>query len=281
MKIKNILIVAGVCAAFSACSEDELKTYDGKDFIYFGNRIVLESVYWDTVKTFNFFFEPDMDEAVLDVKVSRGGMAPADEDKEFIVEIDILSGQEGRDFDVDRVHVMPKGRSYMNIPVKLYRSDALEDNTFEFDITLLPNENFTLDLPEVYQSGDTIQRTTMRISYSNLLLAPTIWKQREATIGYFSRAKFDEFTSLFGLTIDDWTDTKGKFIQNWNNYINAFAAYLNSKIAEGPDVAVKDPDKSSWRGYMTLPRNEYDGMVQILPVEIPDYFPTTNEWEGR
>lgn len=283
MKIKNILIVLAVCSAIFACSEDEIKTYDGKDFIYFGNRVdsTVGVVHWDTLASFNFFFEPTVDEKIIEVKVTRGGIS--DEDKEFLIDVEVLSGTEGSDFEVSRTHVMPAGKSSVYIPVKVYKTAALENKTFEIDLHLRPNENFALALPEIYQSGDTIQRATMRVKFENVLSAPEVWNAagRQPYIGYFSQAKFNEFTNLFGLTIDDWTNTQSKLFRNWNNYCIAFISHLNDKISQGPDVALKDPDAQSWRGYMYFPGYEWYGVIYAPAAMIPDDFPTTPEWEGN
>lgn len=277
---KILLFILALLPLMPSCAEDEIKTYDARDFIYFSSRTYISSVVYDTLQTFNFFFAPGVEDTTLNLKVSCGGIVP-DRDREFQVEVEVISGTEGSEFEIGRTHIMPANASQANIPIRLHSTDALEGNMFEIKVTLLPNENFTLAMPEVYQNQDTIQRTTMAVQFMNKLEIPAYWDTYETYIGYFSEAKFNKFNELYGFTIDDWIDSTSKLRKYLlDTYIIAFVNYLNAEIAKGPEYAIKDPDAQSMRGYMYVPGYEYYGVVLVPPVVVPEEFPTTPEWEG-
>ncbi|MCD8186395.1 MAG: hypothetical protein LUD68_08110 [Rikenellaceae bacterium] len=69
---KFILLLTAPFILMYACSEDEFDTYDGKDFIYFSKRTEYAIDYWDTLKTFNFFFHADVTDTLFAIPVSTG-----------------------------------------------------------------------------------------------------------------------------------------------------------------------------------------------------------------
>ncbi|NDV64983.1 DUF4843 domain-containing protein [Bacteroides sp. 224] len=265
--------------AFIACSEDEIKTYDGRNFIYFSDDKVNTVVVWDTLQTYNFFFNPGVEETTLYIKVKAGGMIP-NEDRTFIVDVKSENATLGVDYSVEREQIMPAGKSTAEIAVKLFKTAELEGNTYTLDFTLEPNENFTNDLPVVYHKQDTISRQHFRVKFLAELDTPPLWSMREFIIGYWSIEKFNELNRICGITIENWlsdkTDPKSVSV-NFNNYCIVFANYLNSRIATGKDTAIKDLHKDSDRGYMTI----IGGQMGIPAVTIPTIFPDADGWKGN
>jgi len=276
---KFLFLYIAASFVLTACSEDEIKTYDAKDFIYYSNRYVNQTVYWDTMTTFNFFFTPGLMDTLIQIEVTSGGIVP-DRDRVFLVDVQATGGAvSGVDYEVDEQQIMPAGSNTGYVKVKLNKTDKLEGNTYSLKVNLKENENFGLDLPVVYHNGDTIQRTSWKIDYLAELAEPPFYATlRGRYLGYWSILKFNTMNELLGLTIDDWTDTNSQFYKNDRNYCIVFGNYLNRKIAEGPDAAIKDPDAKSERGYMTITGFAYFG---VPPTVVPADFPTTPEWEGK
>ncbi len=284
---KLIFLLAIIPCSLLSCSENEIKTYDGRDFIYFGSQAdpYDGAAIWDSLTTFNFMFYPGVNDTLISLKVSAGGMIPG-HDRKFLIESQVEGDAvEGLDFELPQEQVIPAGKNSAYIRVNLLRRAEMEGKAFTVRVSLKPNENFTTNLPWVInRNADTISRQRMAVKCMNELAAPTLFVERDFIHGYWSIAKFNAMNELWGTTLEDWLDLdpdpyiNSKVELNYNNYMIVFANHLNRKIAEGDDAAIKDPAAESTRGYMSIPGFGYYG---ISPTVVPGYFPTTPEWEGE
>ena len=279
--MKKLLYFIIGSLAFFACSEDEIRTYDAENFIYFSNRInpADGSAIWDSMKEYNFFFEMGVEERIFEIQVTAGG-AIVDRDRVFRIGVESEGGVEGVDFDVAREHIMPAGEIYAFIPITLYKTPELEGQTYSLIINLLPSDDFSLKLSPVFNRTDTIDRTRMRLDYRAELSAPPFWTQQKNMIGYFSVAKYNEINNLVGFTLEDWlaAGTAGAVVSGqMTNWLAAFSNHLNYQISLGPDEAIKDMHPESDRGYMTFPGFP---AMNIPGAIIPADWPTVPGWVG-
>lgn len=284
MKKFIFILAAIVFYSLLSCSEDKIDTYHGEDFIYFSDSVGNNglSYYWKSSRTFNFFFTTAQ-EASIALPVSAGGMV-SESDRTFLVEPEVDGDAvEGLDFELSREQIMPAKKSKTNVYVKLKRRAEMEGKTFTVKVHLKPNENFTTNFPVgIDLNNDTVSRKVMDVICQAELTAPAYYNSNKSYIGYWSVLKFNTMNEVLDLTLDDWLDAGNKkgilYGTNFNNYMNVFGNYLNRKISEGPDAAIKDPDAQSTRGYMTMPGFPYFGIPTVV---IPANFPTTPEWKGN
>lgn len=285
---KLIFLLAIIPCCILSCSEDEIKTYDGRDFIYFGNRVDPYNssiIHWDSLTTFNFMFNPGINDTLIPLKVSAGGIIH-DYDRKFIV-TSLVEGDavEGLDYEISDEQVMPAGQSFAYVKVRLLRRAEMEGKTFTVNVSLKSNEHFSTNLPwAIDGNADTVSRHHMSVRCQAELAPPQLYTDRSFVHGYWSVAKFNAMNELWGTTLEDWLDNdpdpyiNSKVEANYDNYMIVFGHYLNRKIAEGPDAAIKDPAKESTRGYMSIPGYSYFGIPSTI---VPGNFPTTPEWEGN
>jgi hypothetical protein len=278
--MKNILIAMAAAMLVFACREDGIKSWDGRDFIYFGTSGSGNATNWADSVMFNFFFNPVAD-TTIHVPVFCGGSI-ADHDREYLVDVEVLGGTAGEDFVIPARPVMPAGSAKTTLPVKLLSTDALEGNKFGVKLTLRANDNFHLDMPEIYERGDTLRRLTFRVEWDNMVSEPPTWRVISSSMGPFTYAKYALLTTRYGITPQGWStfppnSSSFKFMTPamGNPYLVDFSNYLRDQINLGPEAAIKDPDPLSTRGYMTIPGNS-----SVPKVTIPDDFPTVEGWTG-
>ena len=278
--MKNLLMIFVVAATLLACKEDEIKTYDGRPFIYFGSVTLGNgNVQWSDSTMYNFFFLPVPDTTIR-VPVFCGG-AIADVDREFAVDIEVLGGTPGSDFEIPEQHIMPAGSSVGHIPVKLISTEALDGNQFGVRLTLKPNGNFVTDMPEIYQNSmrDTLDRLTYKVEWDLKVSQPPGWAIFSGPIGAFTFAKYMLLTNRYEIQPSQWANpgSLGKFSSpsTGNPYLIDFANYLRDQIMIGPEAAIKDPDSTdpNSKGYMTIP-----GGRGVPAVTIPSDFPIVPGW---
>jgi len=271
-------------------------TYDGEPFIYFPYTFSIYQpdapfVVQDSVVSYNFFIlnNASADYAWFDVPVRRGGRIDAE--KDFLIDIEVLSGAEGVDFEIERRHTFLANSNSATIAVRAINTPQLPARPYndpvKFIIHLRENRNFTLNMPEAQKGRETLSRTQISVEIANTLAEPWLWAMMgRAALGYFSAAKFDLINELFGLAVDDWggSNTTGpsnpSFSGNLNGAMNAFASYLNERIALGPEYAVKDMSPLSDRGYMNMPGETRPMVAAVTPVVIPTEWPAVPGWVG-
>ncbi|MDL2319994.1 DUF4843 domain-containing protein [Alistipes sp. OttesenSCG-928-B03] len=277
MRTKKIFAVAAamlVGLSFFACSEDEITTYRVDDYIYFGHRIANKSEVWDNEQTFNFAHaRPGLTDTTIYYRVNTGGFV-TDYDRTFHVRT-VSSGTQGVNFDpIDREQTVPAGKNYGLIPVRIYYSPELEDNTFTIRMDLEPSDDFPRVMPtyQVTTNTPAVNREHFTLHYTSELTAPPLYESYMVScIGYWSPAKFNKMNEVWGTTMVDWLDEESKLTLNIKIYLAVFANYLKARIAEGPDAAIKDPSPESTRGYMTL---KGSAPLEIPSVTIPGDFPS-------
>lgn len=259
--MKNIFMLLSlsfIVLVFFSCNEDQLDLYSGQNSIYFGED-PFDDNYRDTIRF--SLAETNSDTVTLALKVRTLGDLFPGTDRPYKVRMLATTA-------IPEVHFRPleseyfflgNGENFTELPLTFYRTLDLADTSFSITLQLEPNEYFALALPE--RVVDLVNEeyhdwTRQVVLFSSRVLKPKNWNER-FPIGYFSEAKYFFINKELGLTPADWeTISVGKII----GIANFMKNYLNEKIAQGWEVALKDPKGP--KGYMA-----------VTGVTIPEAFP--------
>jgi hypothetical protein len=253
--MKKYLIIVATSLLLWNCSEDKLPLYSGENAVYFKEKEI----------NFAFGLMTVMD-SVLRVPVTSTG-APVDHDRHFSVVYDSVSGTPGVHFDsLPAEGIFPANSSTGYIPVKLHRVNG-DDAIYEIHFRLVPNDEFSINLPEKYNQRDTTDVTRAKLLYSSDITKPQGWQ--EVVYGYFSVSKYIVASKITGRDASFWSQNAS---QTSMALAPAIATYINSKILAGRDQALRDPGNPdpADKGFMTM-RGANDYYAQY--VKIPD------DWE--
>lgn len=254
--MKNIIILLGFSLLLLNCSEDKLDTYHGNDGIYFASNML--GRYVDST-SFSFAMVT-VDDTVVNMDVLLYGET-RDYDRPFRVDAEALTGEAGVDYEpLQEEYILPANMVKAVIPVRIYRHGS-EKNRLA--LRIMPNEHFTQSLSLKVQDGDTLDLTCKTLIFTSKLTQPKNWY--EWAFGYFSEAKYKLINELGNIDPELW-DAKSFPSQYYYQMPLLITNYLNSKIAQGADSAIKDPDPQSTRGYMTMPD-------VVIPASFPDAWP--------
>ncbi len=245
------------------CSQVTVQEYNGTANIYFSNWKDDREGYFSGEMNFGFGFLSIMD-TVIHIPVTGTGDTTG-YDRYFDFTVDSLTGHLGVDIELPQQGILPAGSATGYIPVTLHRI-AGDDNIYEIYFRLLPNETFGLSLPEAWVSNEKIDLTRMKLSYSSAITQPKGWI--EMAYGYFSLAKYNLFNEMFGKDASYWEQlpTGMTPVSLGNN----FKIYIETKIMQGADHALADPQNTAERGYMTMRKATMLNPIMEIPAEWPD-----------
>lgn len=254
--MKNILLIFSFSLLFLCCSEDTLDTYHGNDGIYFAPNMM--GKYIDST-SFSFAMVTE-DDTVVNMAVRLYGEVQ-DYDRPFRVKLEEAIGEEGVDYaPLEEEYVLPANRAETAIPVRIFRHGFAKN---KLTLRIVPNEYFTQVLSLKVQDEDTLDMTVKTLIFTSKLTQPKNWY--DWAFGYFSEAKYKLVNELGNMNPEVWNSNN--FPSQYYYQLPLFLTnYLNSKIAEGPESALKDPDPQSTRGYMTFPN-------VVIPSSFPDAWP--------
>ena len=254
--MKNILLIFGLSLLLVNCSEDTLDTYHGNDGIYFAPSIL--GKYIDST-SFSFAMVT-VDDTVVNMAVRLYGEVQ-DYDRPFRVKLEEATGEEGVDYaPLEEEYTLPANKAEAAIPVRIFRHGTAKNKLV---LRIVPNEYFTQALSLKVQDEDTLDMTLKTLILTSKLTQPKNWY--DWAFGYFSEAKYKLVNELGNMDPEVWNATS--FPSQYYYQLPLFITnYLNSKIAGGPESALKDPDPQSTRGYMTFPD-------VVIPSSFPDAWP--------
>lgn len=251
---KYIYIIGLLVFSLWSCQEDEVMQWQGKTCIYFSYMDPANYNRFSNDMGFSFGLTNSMD-TVIYIPVTATG-DPVNYDREFSYVIDSITGVEGVQYDpLPAKGIFPADSTEGYIAVSLHR--VLDDDSLYYMyFRLIPDENFEINIPEAY-SGDTTSLTRFTFSYSSSIAKPQYWM--EGFLGYFSLAKYNVCYELTGQT---WTTRPDAMLTV--AYGQIFQTYVESRILEGKDAALRDPSnhEPGEEGYMTM-RGIYGSYVTI------------------
>ena len=253
---KYIVILLGLF--LWSCSQEKMPLYNGKTCIYFNIKSTVGASFTDEMN-FSFGLLNVMD-SVLQIPVMATGDL-VDYDRYFDFVMDSTTATEGVHFELPEKGVIPAGKEVGYIAVPLHRI-VDDEEIYQLHLRLLPNETFELNLPEAYVSSDTVDLLRMTLNFSSSITKPRTWM--DSWFGYFSVAKYNTFCEICGKDASYWEGTP-----NDTAHIalgNVMWAYVEQKMLEGPEAALRDPSNKQEKGYMTM-----RGMSGYM--KVPDSWP--------
>lgn len=185
--IYTTLLFAG---CLSACDERVPVAFEEMEGVYFNNRANISSNSALLDSTNLTFVYESSDEMKVPVKIQLLGR-PTAQARPIELHVTSQDAVEGVDYVLPTKAELPAGAVTFNYVVTLKRTAALKNTAKTIRLEILPNDYFSLPVPEEVQvNGDTVSTLRYRIVYSDMFTAPPMaWE--EELIGEFSPQKFD------------------------------------------------------------------------------------------
>lgn len=218
-------------AVLGACDERVPAAFDEINGIYFNNRanISSTSALLDSVSR-TFVYE-NTDEMEVTVKVQLLGR-PSSQARPIEMRVTSEDAIEGVDYTLPDKAEIPADATSLNYIVVLKRTPELKEKSKTIALEILPNEYFSLPVPEEVQAnGDTISTSHFRIVYSDMFVSPpAAWE--ENLIGDFSQQKFELICKVLHIAPSDFNDaTKITFSMQLFIY-SEMTQYVDQEIAK-------------------------------------------------
>ncbi len=264
--MKNRFVFGLFLMACIACSEEQLKVYEGEcNSVYIAKDQFGTFGYIDSVMT-SFAWTVATD-SLVEIKVCGLGEI-TDFDRPFNVVIDSTTAIEGTHFELFRDScVLKAGEDQTYIPFLLHRTQDLTKKELVIHFHLAPNEYFGQSMPLKKVGNEYIDIRKFSLYFTDKITKPKVYMTSDAFFGYWSEAKFRTINEVLDIDPKEWASTSNFPIGRIYGIVNYMKNYLNDLIdpddPEGWKKALKDPSPDSHRGYMTFPGVK-------IPVTWPD-----------
>ncbi len=271
--MKNIFVF-GILLLACACSEEQLKVYEGEcNSVYFGKDQGEQALgYVDSLMT--SFALSNASDSLVQLKICGLGEV-TDFDRPLEVVVDSTTAEEGTHFEIiwDQC-VLKAGRDVAYLPVLLHRTPDLTKTELAIHFRLASNEYFGQQMPFKKVGNKYLDIRRMSLYFTDKMVKPQVYMDTDAFFGYWSEAKFRTINTVLDIDPREWTDRKKFPIGRINGMVAFMRNYLNDLIdpddPEGWKKVLKDPSPKSHRGYMTFPGVK-------IPVNWPDQPQDKNE----
>lgn len=196
-RIISQIALALAAFAFVGCSEADKEVMFDKSFssICFSTDSITDKQlsYTDSIVTFSFAMQsPSMTEYTAMIPVMVTGM-PADYDRTFSIRFDASesTAQSGVNFEsIASSYTMPAGKVCTYIPVKLYRTEDIQDGYKEIRLVTMQNDEF----PDLMIE----EKIAVRLRVTDQLTKPSWWDAWKNWFGKYSRAKYQQWLIIYG-----------------------------------------------------------------------------------
>ncbi|WP_176141032.1 DUF4843 domain-containing protein [Sphingobacterium nematocida] len=244
---------------FISCEKD-LITYEGTEGIYFGvqwgpehgDSTVWAYQHYTSVEFINILG----DEQTVKLRVMATGRVK-DYDREFSIKVNKDSTDAVVDVDFDKLessYMIPAGSLFVDIPVTVKRTEALQSQTKTLGVNLVPNEHFTLAIPTWYPvsphwatSGDRIFNATYhQVLISDFITRPAIWFGQAnngveaGLLGVFTEKKFRLICAINNLVYNDFANATSMPTARVNVINQVMKTYLQTEYDAGRPVLEAD-----------------------------------------
>ncbi|GAA4292345.1 DUF4843 domain-containing protein [Aestuariibaculum suncheonense] len=244
-KIIKYVMLLGLSCFMLGCNEDSLDTYTGKDSIYYTWSV--EGVYLGTSRTypdstgFTFAFKgPEITQEVYKLPVSVQGQV-TDYDREISVVLDASSTAiKGVHFDLPETIVFKANQEKDSIPITLYRTEEMKDNSYSIKLNLVEGKDFVVDMKEVVldeATGETLSFTKFELAVEDILRTPKNWYYY--FLGDFSAKKLFLINEVMGIPLDFY-DQDPRDYDAMRFHGSFMQRYLNEKRAAGEAIYEDD-----------------------------------------
>lgn len=220
-KIFYLFVLSFFGLNFIACDQDVDQFDNAKNYIYFNLPYVLDdygrvtSKHIDSLE-YSFALEDNsVTSYTFRIPVNTIGLTST-MDRSYKVEV-VKESSNATDEDWDATSiaspVIHAGKLIDTLYIKVNRQKILKEQARQITFRILPNENFQL--------GDNASLTA-KISFSDILIAPSWWAGWEKYFGPYYREKFIKWQEIYYKGADPNSDTKdspcgGKETFYWNN----------------------------------------------------------------
>lgn len=242
---KNIayIIMGLILSSFIACEKDEIDTFSGKDSIYFtwpveGTSFNNATVYPDSTGVSFAFIPPTKNDTIIKLPVSVQGML-SDVDRKVSLKVSEEStAVKGVHFDYPERIVFRANVPTDSIPVTLYRTPEMKQESFQMILQLVENEDFSTEMAymENESTGEILNYTKFQVSISDIIETPQYWF--EPYLGDFTAKKLFLMSDVLGIPTDTFNNPVS--ISDMQFYGQFMARYLDEKAAAGETVYEDD-----------------------------------------
>ena len=233
MRNMPIYLAALAAAAVSAssCKEVHPDYFEDISSVYFNNRGT-GNVLIDTTDV-TFVYEP-LDAVRMEVPVTVQLLGRASSlDREVSISVSSDNAEEGTDYILPESSsvVLPADGTSFDYNVILLRTEALKTAKKEIILELHANEFFSLAVPELEQTTDTVSTVRYRIQFSDMFTeAPAAWD--ESILGTFSQAKFELICDVLDIDPADFNDAAVMTLPRQMFIYNEITSYIEDETAK-------------------------------------------------
>lgn len=236
-----MLLISGFC--LSSC-EKELKTYDGKEGIYF--LYAVESRFVNGVSTISDFTPmsfgaslPSVTDSVMILPVRTMGTI-SNVDRSYTLKIaDTSTAKEGVHFDfVSKNFSIKAGKRDDTVKVRFKRVKEMRDTSFSLVLVLESNDHFSTTMTSKVVNASTGEKRSFishRLTVTDKLNKPARWL--DAYLGTFSAKKLLLICSQQNISPSYWDNAAIAEISYWGRFTQR---YLNDMKAAGTPVMEED-----------------------------------------
>lgn len=241
MKTRNIFIWIMLILGLTACSEEEVNTYNAEEGIYFNQRIRVGNILTDSTNFTFVYIEESQNEATVSIPVQLVGRA-IDEPRPVNIKVVGGSAKEGDDFVLPVNPVLPAGASSFNYEITLKRSTILQEEAKTIEIAIEENEYFrpiiTHEITDI-QSGTDVTAMRHKIEFSELFTeAPTAWYTK---ICPFTPQRFFLTCRVMDVPRSDFNDPSKISFFRFQYFISEMRKYVAEQLLlENPDPEIFD-----------------------------------------
>lgn len=265
MKRRNIFYALLLMMMASACSKDDIMTFDLEESgVYFQygwqTRFYMNiDAYMDSIDYSFSTANEEVTDTVLATRVRTMGKV-RDYDRPFTVVVDKeqTTAVEGTHYAIDYSKaVIPAGKGEVEFPVRFFRTPDLMNEKLTLVLKLEDNEHFKVYFDEqkntnIYNSvGEQIKTRYFIFKVSEIYTKPGYWTLcGDDTLGEWSITKLRLVNRLFGISAADWNNGGGSGSKVQSGYFVQWAFKLRQYLQDAADSGVPVMDDNG--SYMQL-----------------------------
>ena len=198
--MKKYILFALISVCLCSCSEDEIKSYQGEQYLYFSQLINTTNDYdkENGYMEVSFNNYPTSEEITVKIGISLIGK-PLSEDTPYSVVVveesdkeDTTPNAAAKNFRLPDNPKFGAGLSNDTLEVILVKTDDLKENV-KLCLKLVPNDYF---------QGTMQQYEQIKIIFNNVVSTQEWWTTQDTNVymGTYTRKKYEEFVKCTGVT---------------------------------------------------------------------------------
>jgi archaellin len=251
MKRLSILLLAILFLV--SCKINRIKTFQGKDNIYFPKKAVsgqpnlgIGGRFQNDTLAVSFGLSPNKQDSIIKIPVRVTGDIK-DFDRSYKIRIlNNATAKKGTDFKIlNDNFVIKKGKYSDRVKIQLNNTSNFKNKPIHFTIKLLPNKDFKTNLKYKMVDEEKVGVTTFEVYQTNIIQKPIYWIPYY--FGDYSVKKYLLIINHFDLDVvlpHHFYD----YYSNFEYYAIQLQMYLDKKAAEGDPILDEDGSPMSMGG---------------------------------